>query len=222
MGSDQLKRAVISAVMTKQRLIFIVALVCIAQLGFVIVTEVNRNISDRSQQGRAVVSRTVPLKQGPESDRASLKPNSSADESQTAKTKTIETKAKDSTAKGDTKSAIPSKQREPRDPFVPFFSIKPGEGSASTSTPTDFELSELRVTAIIKDSKGTYSASVKAPNDRNFIVKVGSAIGSDGGRISSITESKIIVTDSSADNSSAQSLATTKELVIKRSEPTQE
>jgi hypothetical protein len=212
--------------MTKQRLIFIVALVCIAQLGFVIVTEVNRNISDRSQQGRAVVSRTVsrtvPLKQGPESDRASLKPNSSADESQTAKTKTIETKAKDSTAKGDTKSAIPSKQREPRDPFVPFFSIKPGEGSASTSTPTDFELSELRVTAIIKDSKGTYSASVKAPNDRNFIVKVGSAIGSDGGRISSITESKIIVTDSSADNSSAQSLATTKELVIKRSEPTQE
>jgi hypothetical protein len=207
-------------VMMKQRLVFFIALVCIAQLGFVILTEINRYVSGRSQQSFTVVSRSASVKDSSEADRASLKTESTTGEKQTNPSKAAENTSKVSAEREIKKSADIAAKGEQRNPFVPFFSIKQGGSNASTSTPADFELSELRVTAIIKDSQGAYSASVKAPNERNFIVKVGSTIGLNGGRITSITDSKIVVSESSdegADNGSAA----TKELLLKRSEPTE-
>ena len=204
--------------MMKQRLVFLVALVCIAQLGFVVLTEVNRYVRGRSQQGFAVVTQNVPPKLLPDTDRASLKAGAADSSNQrklaNATQRKLETPAKNEGAK----SPLTAANREPRDPFVPFFSIKQGGGNAATSTPADFELSELRVTAIIKDSQGNYSASVKAPNERNFIIKVGSLIGLNGGKVTAITDSKILVSESSDAGVDGSSTAL-KELVLKRSEP---
>jgi Tfp pilus assembly protein PilP len=204
--------------MLKQRLVFFVALVCIAQLGFVIVTEVNRYVSRRSQQGTAVVSRNTAVKQAPEADRASLKTESSTGGDSRKPPKASGGASQVPTGKEIAQPAALTTNGAQRNPFVPFFSIKQGGSNASTSTPADFELAELRVTAIIKDSQGNYSASVKAPNERNFIVKVGSTIGLHGGRVSSITDSKIIVSESTNPASDPEA-TTTKELLLKRGEP---
>jgi hypothetical protein len=204
--------------MIKQRLIFLVALVCIAQLGFVILTEATRYLRKHSQKSHPVVSRDMPLNSSPEASRASLKPAPTDSRVKDNPPKALQRKTDVPAAAGNVSPTSVVVNRAPRDPFVPFFSIKQSSEHSSSSTLADFELSELRLTAIIKDSQGNYSASVKAPNERNFIIKVGSLIGLNGGKVSAITDSKILVLESSDAGVEGSSTAP-KELVLKRSEP---
>lgn len=81
------------------------------------------------------------------------------------------------------------------DPFVPFFSIRKDSNSDSNRSLTEYTLDELKVTAIINDSRGGHFASVETPPGRYFIVKQGSMIGSQGGRIVAISPSKIVINE---------------------------
>jgi hypothetical protein len=111
-----------------------------------------------------------------------------------------------------------------RDPFVPFFSIRDRNRGGKTPAITDYELSELRLAAIISDSYGKRSASVEASDGKSFIVKVGSVIGDNGGEIKEITSSKIVISEPAnllAGNTTSEAPNTeserpvTKELALK-------
>jgi Tfp pilus assembly protein PilP len=56
---------------------------------------------------------------------------------------------------------------------------------------------------------------VKAPNERNFILKVGAAVGQHGGLVTAITESKVIVSEPHSSQTS-DAAHTIKELLLKR------
>lgn len=87
-----------------------------------------------------------------------------------------------------------------RDPFVPFYSLNESQAPNPNAPLTSFDLGELRVTAIIKDSAGSYSASIETKSGKNFIVKRGIQIGTRGGQIVDISSSKVIVSELLKDN----------------------
>jgi hypothetical protein len=101
-----------------------------------------------------------------------------------------------------------------RDPFVPFFSIRSGAQGDSAHPLTGYDLSELRVAAIIGDAAGNRSASVQASDGKNFIVKVGAKIGENGGRVESITATSIVISEPSH-SSVGDEGAVIKELSLK-------
>lgn len=84
---------------------------------------------------------------------------------------------------------------EKRDPFVPFYSLNKSQAPNPNAPLTAFDLSELRVAAIIKDSAGSHSASIETNSGKSFIVKRGIQIGTRGGQIVDITSSKVIVSE---------------------------
>jgi Tfp pilus assembly protein PilP len=91
-----------------------------------------------------------------------------------------------------TAPAIESIKR--RDPFKPFYSNSDHPDPARKRTLQEYDLSELRVTAIIADKLGNSSASLAAPNGQSFIVKVGSYVGKQGGQVEVITDAKVVIT----------------------------
>jgi Tfp pilus assembly protein PilP len=84
-----------------------------------------------------------------------------------------------------------------RDPFVPFFSLrKDGDGNPNRAL-TEYDLSELKLTAILGDSSGRRVASLETPQGRDFVVYEGSAVGIRGGKVSAILPSKVIIAEPS-------------------------
>ncbi len=60
---------------------------------------------------------------------------------------------------------------------------------------TNTALTQLRLTAIIRDQAGTLKGSIETPSGRGFIVTVGSSIGMNRGVVSSITTAGLTVTE---------------------------
>jgi Tfp pilus assembly protein PilP len=87
-----------------------------------------------------------------------------------------------------------------RDPFVPYYSLNKSEAPNPNAPLTAFDLTDLRVAAIIKDSAGSYTASIETKSGKNFIVKRGIQIGTRGGQIVEIAPSKVIVSEVLKDN----------------------
>lgn len=90
---------------------------------------------------------------------------------------------------------------EKRDPFVPYYSLNKSQSPNPNAPLTAFDLSDLRVAAIIKDSAGSHSASIETNSGKSFIVKRGIQIGTRGGQIVDITSSKVIVSEILKDTS---------------------
>jgi Tfp pilus assembly protein PilP len=101
-----------------------------------------------------------------------------------------------------------------RDPFVPFFSIRKDAAGDGSRTLSDYELSELKVTAILSDSRGGHFASIKTPSGKDFIVKPGSMIGARGGRIATILPSKLVIVEP-AETATGSAGAIQRELSLK-------
>jgi hypothetical protein len=248
-----------------QRVIFFVALVCIAQLG---VTLARNFWSEHSRQVQHVsLSRSSNLKNvlstsvsSPPSDRSSppgngsvtKKPKTSMPKSAPEKSSELSTLIPDSsssknvvhevpreqshaTIPATTKALLPSdspatdSSREvvqrpveaaARDPFVPFFQIRKNGGTDDDRPLTEYEVSELKVTAIISDSYGERMASVETPSGRDFIVKAGARIGSRGGRITAILPSKLVI-EEPANHAGSTATATDRELALKPPTPLQ-
>lgn len=87
-----------------------------------------------------------------------------------------------------------------RDPFVPYYSLNKSDAPNPNAPLTAFDLTDLRVAAIIKDSAGSYAASIETKSGKNFIVKRGIQIGTRGGQIVEISPSKVIVSEVLKDN----------------------
>ncbi len=91
--------------------------------------------------------------------------------------------------------------KQQRDPFVPYYSLNKSTSPNPNAPLTAFELSDLRVAAIIKDSAGSYAASIETKTGKNFIVKRGIQIGTRGGQIVEISPSKVIISEVLKDTS---------------------
>jgi Tfp pilus assembly protein PilP len=92
-----------------------------------------------------------------------------------------------------------SRQATTRDPFVPFFSVKGSAKEADPANPlTSYDLSELRVVAIVRSSQGITSASVETKDGKSFIVKNGTKIGPYGGTVSNISATTIYIEEPSS------------------------
>jgi type IV pilus assembly protein PilP len=217
-----------------QRVVFFIAIACIAQLGLVLIGQAFRQPASSpspSFSGVSVSSNTD--KSLPVDTRASLKAASTNTErknSSTSRSSTDSPTSTTSAAKIDAGSAsMPPKglqavsavTGEQRNPFVPFFTIKQSAGDTSASTPESFELSELRLVATIRGPDGTYSASVETPTGKSFIIKVGSAIGTNRGQVRSISESKILISEPSADAIDDQH-SVTREMTLTAKDPSTE
>lgn len=85
--------------------------------------------------------------------------------------------------------------KQQRDPFVPYYSLNKSAPPNPNAPLTSFELSDLRVAAIIKDSAGAYAASIETKSGKNFIVKRGIQIGTRGGQIVEISPAKVIISE---------------------------
>lgn len=85
------------------------------------------------------------------------------------------------------------KESPARNPFTPLFSVKSGAGQDDHKSLRDYEISQLRLTAIIRDIEGHATASLEAPNGRDFIINVGSAVGPHGGKVVEISQSRIVI-----------------------------
>jgi Tfp pilus assembly protein PilP len=91
--------------------------------------------------------------------------------------------------------------KQQRDPFVPYYSLNKSAPPNPNAPLTSFELRDLRVAAIIKDSEGAYAASIETKSGKNFIVKRGIQIGTHGGQIVEISPAKVIISEVLKDTS---------------------
>jgi hypothetical protein len=92
-----------------------------------------------------------------------------------------------------------------RDPFAPFFAVKGPDTLPSSLTLTDVELKEVRVTAILRTASGKASASVETAAGRSFVIAQGSPIGTNGGRVTEISPTSIVVSEPAPKDSIADS-----------------
>ncbi len=106
-----------------------------------------------------------------------------------------------------------------RDPFVPYYSLSPSGAPNPNAPLTAYDLTELRVAAIIKDSAGSYSASIETKSGKNFIVKRGIQIGTRGGQIVDISPAKVIVSEIVKDSTGKRS-AQFYEMALRSTKPT--
>lgn len=166
----------------KQKVVLFVSLVCFAQLGLTLTKEVMKNFAEDS----------------------SIQQTFSAEfENLVSSIERVKQRAKELLARPKVESiAAPSNIDEPssasqsaRDPFVPFYSIT-AENSLDRLAPlTSYELSQLRVTAIIGDKQNNRIASIETVSGGIFIVRPGTPVGKHGGTIQAITEQGILVAE---------------------------
>lgn len=224
--------------MLKQRLISIVAVLCLAQLAVTASHQLQDNGSDLNELrgtletfARHVTDlfsgddaatssdrsaktqgspKTASMRSGELAPLMADDSDSTTDKS--AKTQDTQAKiAKD--RKTEIKSAAPA-----RDPFVPFFSIRNNSRGDGAGSLTDYDVSELRVAAIVSDGAGNRSASIEASDGKSFIVRVGTKIGENGGRVETITATTIVISEP-AGATFGNGGATTKELSLKTTPP---
>lgn len=200
--------------MNKQRILTIVAVVCLVQLAVLSARQLEDKNSDLQRLRIYVhtlassaanlfadhsVSTSANKSQAPETELAlapvptrprELAPTFIRDETD------AQTAAK-SVPSWPTKASqeIAQKSAALRDPFIPFFSIRNNSRGAADHPLSNYSLKELRVTAIISDSTGNFSASIEAHDGKSFIVRVGTRVGENGGQIDKITSSTIFISE---------------------------
>ncbi len=228
-GSGGVKRVWGTLVMNKQRLISFVAVLCLAQLAIITSRQLQEKDSDLQklrahiQAGATWITdllsgddsppQNQPEKKDPKTTPArsgELTPTLLNDDSP-KDGRPPETARVAATGRSE---ALSTNAPVTRDPFVPFFSIRSGTRKDNPNPLTDYDLAELRVAAIIGDSAGNRSASIETSDGKSFIVKVGTKIGSNGGRIESITATTIVISEP-ADSGVGNQSAITKELSLK-------
>ncbi|MEY4701377.1 MAG: hypothetical protein RL326_1564 [Pseudomonadota bacterium] len=107
-----------------------------------------------------------------------------------------------------------------RDPFVPYYALNKSQAPNPNAPLTAFDVTELRVAAIIKDSAGSYAASIETKSGKNFIVKRGIQIGTRGGQIVEINPSKVIVSEVLKDNAGKRRVQF-YEMALRSTKPTE-
>lgn len=215
------------SVMTKQRLIFLVATLCLAQLAIVTSRQISDRDSDlhfvKSQLTSAasavgsVVSRSSQTAQSDQVLQPTAARQVEPDPSLVRDNQLIIPDA--TTTRAETpntnQQTSPKKQSSKRDPFVPFFSLGKAQERDIANPLTSYSLGELRVVAIMSDFKGTRSASVEAPDGKSFIVRAGTKVGEDGGTVERITPTTIVISEPTSPLLGDQK-AVIKELSLKR------
>lgn len=205
-----------------QRLVIFIAVVCVAQLGVTVFQHVgNRRILASSSFNKAVVTNTTTPTNNPRSfvgdsmlARASFKsaraqsPNSKPESAATQMNVALKPLATPSPISAPTPAIEKPLGQNTRDPFVPFFAIRKDSAIQEADPLTQYELSDLRLTAVIRDDLGNYSASVQTSQGRSFIVKKGTKLGKHGGYISDISPTKISISENVLDSSGQRSLST--------------
>jgi hypothetical protein len=174
--------------MSKQRLIPIVAVLCVAQLAIILSNQFSNQDSDLHRISKGVAKSAAQLGSGFSTAETSpaIKENSRG--------ATIESGANNHVPPV-LPSSIDKDSRKPpsRDPFVPFFSVRGNTPTDTKSLLTNYDLSELRVTAIIRGENGKTSASVETRDGKSFIVKPGTKIGKHDGTVSKISATSIYI-----------------------------
>lgn len=215
--------------MNKQRLISFVAVLCLAQLAIITSRQLQEKDSDlhtlraRIQAGNTWIAGLLSGDDAPPQNQPETKDLKTAPLRSGELTPTLlnDDSPNDRRPPETARVAMTGRHEAPttnalvvRDPFVPFFSIRSGARKDNPSPLTDYDLSELRVAAIIGDAAGNRSASIETSDGKSFIVKVGAKIGGNGGRIESITATTIMVSEP-ADSGTGNQSAITKELSLK-------
>lgn len=218
--------------MNKQRIITLVAVLCLAQLAVITSRQLQDETSDLQRLRAHVESFTSSITKlflvGSDS---STRSQSTRNSQGTAPSLTHPSELAPTFLKDDAPSAQPApkpvsalaakpsetnseRNSAPRDPFVPFFAIR-SKGHADAAHPlTNYSIEQLRVTAIIGDSAGNRSASVETHDGKSFIVRVGARIGENGGRVDRITPTTIVILEPS-DSATGLERPATKELSLK-------
>lgn len=224
--------------MVKQRLITIVAILCLAQLAVIASRQLQDSGSDLNVLRATIESFAARIADLFSGSQADISREKSAKNQGGSKTNPIRSGelvpsmadasdlTSDKASKASNAEARASREKEPeakkdtstRDPFVPFFSIRNNSRSDSSVSLTEYDVSELRVAAIVSDAAGNRSASVEATDGKSFIVRVGTKIGENGGRVENITSTTIVISEPAGSTFGSQG-AVTKELSLKTNPP---
>ena len=166
----------------KQKVVLFVSLVCFAQLGVTLTKELVKNFSNDSSIQQTFSSELENLI------------TSIAQVKQRAQELLASPKVETLAHRVDDDKSSPPQENE-QDPFVPFYSIT-AETSLDRLAPlTSYELSQLRVSAIIGDAQNNRIASVETVSGGIFIVRPGTPVGKHGGTIQAITEQDILIAE---------------------------
>ena len=198
----------------KQKVVLFVSLVCFAQLGVTVTRELSSNLTSNSsleQRFSAEVDRVL-LQIASVKEKAvsllSLENNKEVTDlpiGEKKPPKVAENKQLD--------TQVPE-----RDPFVPFYSVVTKENPSHLAPLTSYELSQLRVSAIIGDSDGNRMASVETVSGGIFIVKPGTPVGKNGGTVRAITGRSVVIAEPTAGLLSTTSKASVTEITLTKSQ----
>jgi Tfp pilus assembly protein PilP len=208
----------------RQPLASLLAIACIGQLGLTILHKAGYQIAlaqtapsqPRSEQG---VESAKP-QQLPQIIEAPSTDSSSRDRASIDRAAIVAPLDRDEIIR----KAIPSEQSagssapQERDPFVPYYSINRDRSFDDNTPLTQINISDLRLSAVIKDPKGSYAAAVQTQQGRSFILKRGARIGNRGGQVVEITASKVIISEI-VQNSGGKKAVHFREIAMKTPPP---
>lgn len=189
----------------KQKVVLFVSLVCFAQLGVTLTKEVVKNFSGDSSLNQTfsselenLVTSIARVKQ--RAQKLLERPN---------------VEAIGPPSDGDAPS--PPSEKE-RDPFIPFFSVTAETNLDKLAPLTSYELSQLRVSAIIGDKQNNRIASVETVSGGIFIVRPGTRVGKYGGTVQAITEQGILIAEPRSTILAKTNSYSIKEIVLSKSD----
>ena len=88
-----------------------------------------------------------------------------------------------------------------RDPFIPLVQISKTEIGGSSNIPRilgtleSYDIPDFKIKAIIEKGKGNYSGLVIAPDNKTFIIKVGTVMGLKNGKVTEMSKDKAVVVE---------------------------
>ena len=109
----------------------------------------------------------------------------------------------DNLDEADIPPTLPDLPKALRNPFQPPLENIKDPLPSEEDPLVHFDLSQLRLTAIIRDQEGNLKGSIETPTGRGFIVTQGSRVGSKGGLVKEISRARLLIeepADSSADH----------------------
>ncbi|UCF87489.1 MAG: pilus assembly protein PilP [Nitrospiraceae bacterium] len=90
-----------------------------------------------------------------------------------------------------------------RDPFIPLVDVSRQKEVTKSprvlGTLESYDLPDFKVIAIVDKGQGRYSGLLLAPDNKSFVVRVGTVIGLKKGKIVNISRDRIIVTENIKD-----------------------
>ncbi|TNF56195.1 hypothetical protein EP227_01075 [bacterium] len=90
-----------------------------------------------------------------------------------------------------------------RDPFIPLVDISRQKEATKSprvlGTLESYDLPDFKVIAIVDKGQGRYSGLLLAPDNKSFVVRVGTVMGLKKGKIVNISRDRIIVTENIKD-----------------------